>query len=463
MFSRLPTNFQKLETLVRSLDAGSLVPPPEVEVLGQRLRTLYAAARTRDYLGLSSSNIRKLPYAYWIRGIDSLDVTDPDLVRRYWEEFLPNALAGSSRRTKRWLAPLLFSYCEAFDRESRAFLAFSTRILAAVAGSQGSFADRLKSMHRSIAFFDPKAVPVRLADAVLTHPKGIREAFEEHFLWESFCMTPLADAAFEAALNASPESLRGLRLPSRLIQWASQLSASIEKTQHRVQFANALLGAWKAHKAPESTKDLLLKFFVSPQRYGDPRIHRHLHYQWDGVSSGAIAVVMNWLAGDTLRIFMQVLEKTADEIWQYRRKFWVAYYDAGYINEAWLVLGRDALRQVRSLELQDHSLQFGQLEGGATLNQSVLMLKIGNLLFIEWSHNGSLRAYPEDSRSAPALYQSRYHGDDLRASGSLDFHDGINQTPQLRHMHSSHGTWQRKARDLIRAQTGISLRDGEIL
>jgi hypothetical protein len=45
----------------------------------------------------------------------------------------------------------------------------------------------------------------------------------------------------------------------------------------------------------------------------------------------------------------------------------------------------------------------------------------------------------------------------------MDFHDGLNQNPELRHMNSDGGTWQRKARDFIRQHTGIHLNDRDIL
>jgi hypothetical protein len=45
----------------------------------------------------------------------------------------------------------------------------------------------------------------------------------------------------------------------------------------------------------------------------------------------------------------------------------------------------------------------------------------------------------------------------------MDFHGGVNVNPELRHMNSTGGTWQRKARDFIRQQTGVFVSDREIL
>jgi hypothetical protein len=99
---------------------------------------------------------------------------------------------------------------------------------------------------------------------------------------------------------------------------------------------------------------------------------------------------------------------------------------------------------------------------GGTQDQSVLLLRIGDLVFCEWSHNGALRAYQFGSGTAPLLYQSLYGAAELKTPLSLDFHDGANQNTWLAHSNSEGGTWQRKARDFIRKQTSVYLRDQEI-
>lgn len=81
----------------------------------------------------------------------------------------------------------------------------------------------------------------------------------------------------------------------------------------------------------------------------------------------------------------------------------MAYYDAGHIEEAWLALGWDARTVAKKLQVDERGMGFGRLEGGAAPNQSVLLLKIGHLVFTEWSHNGSLRAYVDGERGTPRL------------------------------------------------------------
>jgi hypothetical protein len=187
------------------------------------------------------------------------------------------------------------------------------------------------------------------------------------------------------------------------------------------------------------------------------------NFQWRGVDQAAVNLLLNWLTGDTLRAFMRILEQTADDIWRYRRTFWMAFYEAGYVEEAWLALGTDAARLAERLKGEARGVGYGRLEVGIQPNHSVLLLRIGSLVFSEWSHNGSLRAFRVNDRGAPTLYQKTYNGRELRDAVSLDFHNGENERPQLTHAASDRGTWQRKARDFIKRQTGVFLRDGDIL
>ncbi len=75
------------------------------------------------------------------------------------------------------------------------------------------------------------------------------------------------------------------------------------------------------------------------------------------------------------------------------------------------------------------------------------------------------RAYKTADPNTPKLYKNRYDRDELADDRSLWMHDADadNQNPHLVHSTPRDGTWQRKARDFIRRNTGIDLRDSEIL
>lgn len=453
----------KLEAAVRLLDdPGVQPPPPNMMDIGWRLRKVYEQARASGYAGVSQPELRKLPFAYWTGSEPALTKTDPELVRQYWEVHLPAALLSSPRRTKRWLAPLLFVYCEHFSPRDTEFLVFAAQIAAVIQSAEGLLAQNLRHLHSTFRFFIPAEAIDRLAIFFFqAKSKSLDELIQHLQLWPGFAATAFGEAIFKSGLGLPGETLRDAQTVLRLLEWSRRSPASVVKTSLRILFADALLGSWVGYKPAESLKSFLVDFFL--KEYGDPRFQAHLHYQWGGISQQAKGVILHWLTGDTLRGFMKLLQRTADEIWQYRQKFWMAYYEKGYVDEAWIALGDHAWWMAHNLKMDEKGMGCGRLEGGATSNQSVLLLKIGDLVFTEWSHNGSLRAYRDGSPQAPQLYQTSYHGADLRAATSMDFHDGLNMKPELRHMNTERGTWQRKARDFIRRHTNVHLSDVEIL
>lgn len=463
MFAPLPSSMSKLEAAVQLMDdPGLQPPPPDMLDIGGRLRKIYARARSTGYADLTRNELRKLPYAYWSNSAPVLTQVESDLVRQYWEIHLPDALKSNPRRAKRWLAPLFFIYCECFSQSNSEFLDFARRFVSAIQLADGLFAQRLQGLQKEFRFFVPSEAPGRLAGHFfLNRSKPLDGLLQDLQLWPGFFASEFGSSVFRAGLGLSAESLRDAQTVHRLMDWSKRMSASLVKTGFRVLYANALLSCWVGHKPADTLKNILIDYFL--KQYGDPRFQAHLHYQWDGVSQQAKGVILNWLTGDTLRGFMKLLQRTADDIWQYRQKFWMAYYERGYIDEAWMALGDHAWWAAQSLKTDQKGMGCARLDGGAASNQSVLLLKIGGLVFTEWSHNGSLRAYRDGSPQAPNLYQSSYHGADLRAATSLDFHDGLNMNPELRHMNAEGGTWQRKARDFIRRQTNVHLSDSEIL
>ena len=465
LFKSLPQGMQLLEAAVSAMDdPGIAPPPPDMADIGERLRRVYSRSRSRGYADLSRSELRKLPFAYWVGSDSVLTQIEPELVRQYWDRHLPEALKANPRKAKRWLAPLFFVYCERFSEQDPTFRDFAARISALVMVAQGLYAQALRDLNQSLGFFNPAEAPRRIANYFfINRIKGLDHLLQDRQLWPAFLHTQMGAAIFKAALSIESSRFRDEHAAVFMMDWSRRGVAHIAKTEFRVQFANALLAPWVGHRPPDFVKNKLIDFFIQPGGYGDPRFDGHKHYKWDGVSQQARGVILHWLTGDTLRGFMKLLQRTADQIWQHRQKFWMAYYERGHIDEAWMALGEDAWWASNSLKNEDKGMGCGRLEGGATNNQSVLLLKIGDLIFTEWSHNGSLRAYKEGNPNAPRFYQRSYHGADLRAATSLDFHNGLNMRPELTHAHSDSGSWQRKARDFIRRQTSVHLSDSEIL
>ena len=468
MFALLPSGFQSLHAAVEALGKFSLAAPPQLNPIGLRMRKVYAAARADGYQHLSRGALRRLPYALWIEGQPPLTSTDPELIRAYWDHYLPSAVRDG-RAAKRWLVPLFYVYCHHFRKQEADFQDFAHRIRQALTGASGPAAERFSTLHAEQRWFSPNEVGVYLGRTIAQGAGNVRDVLAKLELWSGFVEEPICSEAFAGALQAPDDVLSQERVIERMKSWAKADGGGPRSTpmlrygEHRVVLADGLVRPWLNRRPADGIRHGLASFLI--KHYGDPRMLTEVHagHRWQGVSPATITTVRRWLVGDTLQGFMRILQLTADEIWRHRERFWMAYYERGAIEEAWLALGSQAaLHAQREFSRADWA-QYGALVSGATSDQSVLFLRIGDMIFMEWSHNGSLRACAHTDANVPAMYLPEYRGEELREVASYDFHNGQNQRPELRHMNSEGGTWQRKARDFIEKHTGVRLSDKAIL
>jgi hypothetical protein len=170
----------------------------------------------------------------------------------------------------------------------------------------------------------------------------------------------------------------------------------------------------------------------------------------------AIETASRWLTGRTMDAFFEILRHTDDDMGLYRRRFWEAYFHAGHIVEAWIALGEQAVEQLQTID-PTGALSYAKILGKIAPNQCVLMLRMGHLLFCDWSHQGRLRAISATAKQAPKLYQTEYELFQLRFPTPLDFNNGQLDDPGLLHVGSELGGWQDTARQFIGQHLGIHL------
>lgn len=463
-YVKLPEGFPKLRQMAEQVSDTIQIRKPDSTMLGLRIRRFFSQESSRGYSGIRSIHLRRLPYAYFLEGHAPLSEEHPELLSRYWDVELPQALASSTRRARRWLTPLLLVYVDRFTLAPGEFASFakSLRLVVVGADPETDLLGMVQDAHKDYRFLQPAITAEDTAARVASNLAQTAPPFPPLLLKLNVVDTAFGEAVMRAFLANGKNELRGRESIFGLLHWAGQQNTSIGKTSNRALFAERLLSAWLKATPPDDIRRAITDFLV--RHYTDPRIGGNRQVNWQGVSNEAIGVLMRWLAGDTLRAFIKILERTADEIWVYRQKFWMAYFDAGYVDEVWLALGKDAHFHARTIESLSDSKSYASLSGpGVQREHSVLLIKIGDLVFSEWSHNGSLRARNEDDSAAPKFYRREYDGEDLRISGSMDFHDGRNKNPYLIHAGSDRGYWQRIARDFIRKRTGIYLRDSDII
>jgi hypothetical protein len=224
--------------------------------------------------------------------------------------------------------------------------------------------------------------------------------------------------------------------------------------QKKYILIESLLRPWREKTPPPELCRKILEFLL--KHFHDPRrIEGRIN--WVGISEESLRVIRKWLAGETLEQFFEIIKKTAnDEHWSYRHKFWKAYFDDGYIDDAWVALGRDSRTEAKFHSIQGNELIAANVRGsGVKSDHSVLIFKVGDLTICEWSHDGKCRIWLEANKNSPRLYENNYEADHLRTKSQKIVRghkeDGIS------HINSKGYWWQKKLAEFIENYTGIKM------
>jgi len=187
---------------------------------------------------------------------------------------------------------------------------------------------------------------------------------------------------------------------------------------------------------------------------GDPRINQQ---GWVGVDDADKATYLRWLAAASLKQFLDIvgesLKKDPDgaRMWPQRRRYWTAWFDTGKIDEAWVAFGRGAQEVARRLSQTDASLRRGhaKLEKAAIRDQSALIMKLGDLTIVEWSHSGKCWIWSAGESPRPSLRRSGYDADELRGASVGIIHHPDGQR--------TYRGWQHEISEEVRKRTGFQL------
>lgn len=450
-FEGFPTDLPFISKAVLGLLSEPIGPPPDMRSIGQKtFEEFLANANNLD--NIRKRDWRHVPYAIWVNDEPALG-NAPEAIDRYLKIELPKAL-NETRRPLKWGRPLVFVYVERYNPHNSLFQKISGHAKDFFDSPKVDNASGIVGLARRLNLFDVNDGPRRTAESIASSRKTLREWIQIHELWPSFGTSPFAKAAFNALLTSKEEFRSSVDFINIVFEWGVTERGNLRYPASRAKLAEALLLPWRERPPSDAIQNSLITFLL--KHYKDPRIDKNL---WFGVSSEAVAVLIRWINGRTLEAFFRILEATADSIWQYRQKFWTAYFKAGHIDEAWVALGPDAALVLKRLD-DTKQLKFAKLLRSES-SQSILLIRIGQIIFCEWSHNGRLRAQLIDSPISPDMYQPYYESDSLRFE-SIDFNNGLTQDPGLVHFSSTSGGWQERARLFIQKQTGIRISQAEV-
>ncbi len=271
---------------------------------------------------------------------------------------------------------------------------------------------------RELAIFDPVGVFDTLANIhggpavrpakrleelrVGTMPRGagLEIALHRHAL-----------EALRTASNANPLS----RL--RLVElWATAEDGTLLDPSLTSIATDALLLAFRGETPDRDVRDRVIE--TAFHLVGDPRFEPH---KWQGNVTAEL-IIRRWLGELSLRMFLDVVSRVSPpEFWQQRRSFWEAVYRASLVDEAWVVLETEGAIFARKT-FGEHTA-FARFVptaiggAGADIGRgvAVLMLKIGTLLIVDWSHGGPCLIWDlERETGAPDIYRRAYEATRFR-------------------------------------------------
>ena len=455
MFVTPPSGFPRLEAFTRQSD-GSTPPPPDLSSIGERVYRICVGIPPTELNELRSSTRRRIPYAMWLdsqRDINSRE----DVVSWYYSRAQGLELDGTTR-TRRFLTPLFHTYVSKFARRSVPFdrLAHNLKVIAKRCAARSVQTLKLAELDQKFDFFSPDRVGQNVAAAILDAAKvnSVERWFESVGLWPGAKTSPLGVHVYRSALLLPSHTYKRADCIDVLIEWTRGMGKAMS-AELKGMLAGALLKPWLDSDPDEDIKRKVGRF--CEEMLGDPRSEDPLKsaFAWSWVGIAEKAVLVRWLTEWTLDVFFKVLRNTADGIWQYRQEFWTRYYREGHITAAWAILGPDAHKYVQK-NYRDAGLAHGRLAGKSDERQSVLLIRMGDLVFCEWSHNGKLRATSIDDPLAPKLYMKSYDIEDLKFE-SLSFASNTGHVHEdgLPHLHSENRWWQTTAAAFIAKRLGI--------
>jgi hypothetical protein len=408
--------------------------PIDLDALAGRVREI---SRTNRWDELDGRHLWYLPACLWST-TPSL-ASDAGLVRGYLRTL-------ADRRSRIATKHLIFHYLLRFELGAGDIEVIGSHLANAVTNWEWDW----KRRHGRYGLFDASRGPRDVAQRALDHAQP-RAILNDAGLSGALAASGYALACFREAASQVQERLPRSPegdLVSRLAELIGEgPNGKFGMPQAARYFADAVLIPWQSSDPPEGLRDYiratLLKFL------SDPRVKQA---EWNGISTRAKAVMFRWLARASLDQFLAVVDQTAPgHQWEHRRAFWSAYIDRDFVSDSWVAFAPTGAARARQLarERDDAGMSsFGALRG-ATADQAVLLLRIGDLIIADWSHNGSLRIWESADPQAPKVHehQSQYQAVELRTECAYS----------KRHLSG----WQQSAESFIRTHTGIRLMTAE--
>lgn len=283
-------------------------------------------------------------------------------------------LAHASILPSRWKS--LFQACPEFLASSGAAMAIGARMIEPA---------RPFEWLKAIGLPDP-------------HGPGLMAAAHSHFL-------------------AQTPALRTQEQLEKILNWIAPDSANRLDDIRAAEAVDHILAPWVAEICPANYRDECARRLV--ELFGDPRRERQSF--WVNVSDEGRKVLLRWLARQSMETIFEVVSESergskVSHQWDDRRRFWTHIYDLGLIDEAWVALGAGAVAVANRLAKERGDagfLNFARQVGRTREDTCLLVMRIGEKVIVEGSHNFRVHIFPTAGRMTPELYANSYDLDDI--------------------------------------------------
>ena len=345
---------------------------------------------------------------------------------------------------------LIYIYCLHFDPADPAIRRLAEFLREAIReiGGRWDWPERQKKYR----IFEPTEAPQQIANLTKDSTDPHKE-LQAVGLRGPLLAGGLAVYAYLDTLRATRKALENNPTTGevdRAIAWTRTEDGKTLFSAQRGKLANALLLPFVQNDPSEIIQRKVQNHLL--EILSDPRIDK---VQWIGAEEEATDVMVRWLAEATLEQFLKVVDRVAakQQQWHYRRSFWGAYIKKRVVTNSWVAFGSAGVRYAKQLSKDSSGkilLRFATLNG-AGADQAVLLLRIGDLVIADWSHNGRLRIWRKGNDSSPEFNSPDYLASALRTDSDFDA------------VHNPPDGWQAKVEAYIRRHTNIRLSEHEYM
>lgn len=413
---------------------GALRPPPDIDAISDRL----SRALRHSPGSVSPRDLRYAPLCIWSSSTPIAE--NPVLLKRLLEQL---ARAGK-RSLIRGLAAAYFRW---FSPDRLGIEIVGAVLALMVEDNLPVLAD----MHQQFSIFNPEHGPSRVAEACLAHSQPPLEFMQGYGLAAHALVTGFGAAVFGEGMKRIQREF-GTDPRHDLVQLARQwIEEPLELSYPAANLilAETLLLPFQSRDPSEEIKDEILETLLG--RIGDPRTKKG---NWVRMPQAA-EVARRWLTRLALQQFLDIVDDVAfRDHWDYRRAFWLAFYEKGYIQEAWVAFGPTGADKARRNFGRNAS--FGRLQSSrkpVEHGHAVLLMRIGDYTVVDWSHNGRCIIWPTSNSDSPKLYEAKYLSGHLAPPWAPE--GGFEKS----HLGSPRYSWQRDVAAFLRKKTGLSVSD----